>query len=189
MVPQNGDNNADTWLTFETYQRELTERCRSVEVISGPVFEPTKEIGVDPKDPNLKAYYVEYKVLGRDGVAVPNHLYKLIKCNMGNEVSYASAFEFPNRASNDNNKKLLDFEVPIDELERRTGLTFNLKFPKSLVDYDFSVLSMRKEDYDKQSLYPRILNATRYDSITGELRKLKAHKIKEQDLLLRAKIE
>jgi len=42
MIPQDGDNNGDTWLTFETYQRELTSKCRSVEIISGPVFEATK---------------------------------------------------------------------------------------------------------------------------------------------------
>lgn len=119
---------------------------------------------------------------------MPTHLYKIIKCNMGDSLSYASAFEFVNKRSFDNKKKLSDFEIPLEELEKRTGLTFNLKFPKSLIDYDYSTLSMTKEDYDKQILYPRVFEATNYNQASSELRKLKSHKIAADPLIL-AKVE
>ncbi len=77
-------------MTFETYQRELTKKCQSVEVIIDPVFEP-REV-MDPNNPNLKIYLVEYSMLGMDGIAVSNNLYKLIMCNTEEGMFYGSAF-------------------------------------------------------------------------------------------------
>jgi hypothetical protein len=84
---------------------------------------------------------------------------------------------------------LLDFEIPINELEKRTGLTFNLKFPKSLIDYDYQVLSMRKEDYNRSSLEPKVLRGESYSEISSYLRKMKMHKINPPNPLVLAKIE
>lgn len=188
-MPQDSDNNQDTWFTFETYQRELCRKCKSVEVISGPVFEPQPDKTLNPKAEKGGVFTQSYKVLGKNGIAVPTHLYKIIKCNLGDGNSYASAFLFKNGPSKDNQQRLQDFAIPLSELSGKTGLQFNLNSPGSLVEYDFPTLSSLKEDYDKQVLYPRLFRASSYDSLSDELRKVRAHKITETSPVLSNKVE
>ena len=38
LVLHSSDIVEDIWETFEVYQRNLTNRCKNVEIISGPIF-------------------------------------------------------------------------------------------------------------------------------------------------------
>lgn len=76
---------------------------------------------------------------------IPARLYKIIKCNRLDK-SYASGFTFLNEKTLDNNKNLLDFEVPIEEIEDETGLLFNFKenLTGKLTEYDAEGLGRSK---------------------------------------------
>lgn len=147
-------------------------------MINGPIFEPEPDKELNPKGDKDGVFNQSYKVLGKDGVAVPTHLFKIIKCNVGDNHSYASAFIFKNKPSNDNSLRLRDFEIPLEDLTIKTGLVFNLKNSQSLLDYDYGTLFTVKEEYDKEILYPKLFRSSSYDSASDELRKIRAHKIK-----------
>ena len=71
-------------------------------------------------------------MIKENGIIVPRHLYKIIKCNT-KSGSYASAFKFKNYQSPENQLQkqedtpFKDFKINFEELENRTGLLFNLK--------------------------------------------------------------
>ncbi|XP_036445477.1 nuclease EXOG, mitochondrial-like [Colossoma macropomum] len=120
IVPQNYENNAGFWNRLEMYCRELTERFSDVWVISGPLTLP--QVGEDGKKT------VSYQLIGKDDVAVPTHLYKVILAQKdpSAEVLALGAFVVPN-APIGFNHHLKEYQVSLTELERMSGLTF---FPK-----------------------------------------------------------
>ena len=87
-------------------------------IVTGPLYLPKR-------DPDGK-WRVSYEVVGHPpNVAVPTHFYKVIFAEdgkAGGEVSMA-AFVLPN-AIISNNKPLQDFEVPLEAVERASGLEF-----------------------------------------------------------------
>ena len=125
MCPQVGDGfNRDYWAHFEDFCRRLTNNYPSIRIVTGPLFLPKK----DPEDGKWK---VSYEVIGNPpNVSVPTHFYKVIFAEdgkTGGNVSLA-AFVLPNaRIAND--KPLQDFEVPIEAVERASGLEFAAKLP------------------------------------------------------------
>jgi len=125
MCPQVGDGfNRDYWAHFEDFCRRLTQRYPSVRIVTGPLYLPKR--GEDGK------WRVSYEVIGNPpNVAVPTHFYKVILAEEGQgpggNVS-VGAFVLPN-AEIPNDKSLQDFEVPVEAVERASGLEFAPKLP------------------------------------------------------------
>ncbi|KAK4106806.1 hypothetical protein N658DRAFT_439614 [Parathielavia hyrcaniae] len=129
MCPQVGEGfNRDYWAHFEDFCRRLTARYPSVRVVTGPLYLPKR----DPADGK---WYVRYEVIGSPApsVAVPTHFYKVIYGEEegagapGGKVALG-AFVLPN-AVIPNDKPLSDFEVPLEAVERASGLEFAAKLP------------------------------------------------------------
>lgn len=128
MCPQVGDGfNRDYWAHFEDFCRRLTGRYPSVRIVTGPLYLPKRE-------PDGK-WRVSYEVIGNPpNVAVPTHFYKVIygeetPSNPQGPVALA-AFVLPN-APIANSKPLQDFEVPVEAVERASGLEFASKLEPS----------------------------------------------------------
>ncbi|KAH6687295.1 DNA/RNA non-specific endonuclease [Plectosphaerella plurivora] len=122
MCPQVGDGfNRDYWAHFEDFCRRLTQTYPSVRIVTGPLYLPKRE--ADGK------WYTRYEVIGNPpNIAVPTHFYKVIFAEdgkMGGNVAIG-AFVMPN-AVIPNTKPLKDFEVPLEAVERATGLEFATK--------------------------------------------------------------
>lgn len=144
MCPQVGEGfNRDYWAHVEDFCRRLTLTYPSVRVVTGPLYLPRR-------DPTDNKWYVRYEVIGNPpSVAVPTHFYKVIFAEGGvGGVSGAggagvtedgtpsgpvalAAFVLPN-APIPNEKPLADFEVPIEAVERASGLEFASKLPPQL---------------------------------------------------------
>jgi endonuclease G, mitochondrial len=127
MSPQVGEGfNRDYWAHFEDFCRRLTEKYPSVRIVTGPLYLPKR----DPAD---NKWYVKYEVIGNPpNVAVPTHFYKVIFAEEASGPSTGKvaigAFVLPN-ARIPNEKPLADFEVPIEAVERASGLEFASKLP------------------------------------------------------------
>ncbi|KAF2715510.1 hypothetical protein K504DRAFT_497388 [Pleomassaria siparia CBS 279.74] len=126
MCPQVGDGfNRDYWAHFEDFCRRLTHKYPSVRIVTGPLYLPKRE-------PDGK-WRVTYEVIGQPpNVAVPTHFFKVILAEdglAGGKVA-VGAFVLPNdRIAN--TKPLQDFEVPIEIVERASGLEFASKLDVS----------------------------------------------------------
>lgn len=123
MCPQVGEGfNRDYWAHFEDFCRRLTQKYPSVRIVTGPLYLPKR----DPADGKWR---VSYEVIGNPpNVAVPTHFYKVIFAEDGRDGGRVSlgAFVLPNaRIAND--KRLTDFEVPLEAVERASGLEFAAK--------------------------------------------------------------
>ncbi|KAI9767915.1 MAG: nuclease [Geoglossum simile] len=125
MCPQVGDGfNRDYWFHFEDFCRRLTKTYPSVRIVTGPLYLPRR-------DPTDGKWRVSYEVIGSPpSVAVPTHFYKVIFAEDGKTGGNVSlgAFVLPN-ARIPNDKPLTDFEVPIEAVERASGLEFAEKLP------------------------------------------------------------
>ncbi|EAW06376.1 DNA/RNA non-specific endonuclease [Aspergillus clavatus NRRL 1] len=128
MCPQVGEGfNRDYWAHFEDFGRNLTKRYPSVRIVTGPLYLPHR-------DPDGK-WRVSYEVIGNPpNVAVPTHFYKVIYAEDGtgspsSKVSLG-AFVLPN-ARIPNDKRLAEFEVPLEVVERASGLEFASKLEPS----------------------------------------------------------
>ena len=141
IVPQDFDNNGDFWNRTEIYCRDLTKKYSDVRVISGPLWLPldeTKENMIQshklsnsqPKvlkngRPQRPHKIVSYPVIGINEVAVPTHLYKIILAEDKElEKPLMSAFIVPNEPI-EKDKTLIDFQVKVQDLERRVGFRFH----------------------------------------------------------------
>ncbi|KAJ5815630.1 Mitochondrial nuclease [Penicillium riverlandense] len=128
MCPQVGEGfNRDYWAHFEDFCRNLTRRYSSVRIVTGPLYLPHR-------DPDGK-WRVNYEVIGNPpNVAVPTHFYKVIYAVDGLESPDSKvalgAFVLPN-ARIPNEKRLSDFEVPLEAVERASGLEFANKLDPS----------------------------------------------------------
>ncbi|KIX03962.1 uncharacterized protein Z518_07515 [Rhinocladiella mackenziei CBS 650.93] len=127
MCPQVGEGfNRDYWAHFEEFCRDLVKKYPSVRVVTGPLYLPKR----DERDGKWR---VSYEVIGNPpNVAVPTHFYKIIFAEEAAHSPTASvalgAFVLPN-AEIPNQKSLSDFEVPVEAVERASGLVFGDKLP------------------------------------------------------------
>ena len=125
MCPQVGDGfNRDYWAHFEDFCRRLTNNYPSVRIVTGPLYLPKR-------DPDDGKWRVSYEVIGSPpNVAVPTHFYKVIFAEDGKSGGNVSlgAFVLPNTPIA-NDKPLRDFEVPIEAIERASGLEFASTLP------------------------------------------------------------
>lgn len=84
-------------------------------MFTGPLYLPRQE--TDGK------FYVKYQVIGNPpNVAVPTHFYKVIMTEKNGKFS-VGAFVLPNQPIPDETP-LEAFKVPLDAVERGTGLLF-----------------------------------------------------------------
>ena len=127
MCPQVGEGfNRDYWAHFEEFCRNLVKRYPSVRVVTGPLYLPRQ-------DPTSGKWKISYEVIGNPpNIAVPTHFYKIIYGEEAFESPIGrvaiGAFVLPNTEI-PNGKSLQDFEVPIEAVERASGLTFLDKLP------------------------------------------------------------
>lgn len=123
MSPQVGDGfNRDYWAHFEDFSRRLTEKYDNVRIMTGPLFLPKKDD--DGK------YRVTYEVIGSPpNIAVPTHFFKLVVGETtGDDKISVGAFVLPN-AVIDNQDPLTKYQVPVEALERSSGLDLLYKVP------------------------------------------------------------
>ncbi|KAM4057085.1 DNA/RNA non-specific endonuclease [Hirsutella rhossiliensis] len=152
MCPQVGEGfNRDYWAHFEDFCRRLTVQYPSVRIVTGPLYLPRK----DPVDDK---WYVKYEMIGSPpSVAVPTHFYKVIFAedgNVGGNVAIG-AFVLPN-APISNDKPLTDFEVPVEAVERASGLEFATKLPvqrRRRLCADMACALVIKDYADKQKAF------------------------------------
>ncbi|KAI1007765.1 Mitochondrial nuclease [Podosphaera aphanis] len=125
MCPQVGEGfNRDYWSHFEDFCRRLTQRYPSVRIVTGPLYLPKK-------DPTDGKWRVSYEMIGTPpNIAVPTHFYKVIFAEDGTTSGPVAlgAFVLPN-ARIPNSKPIVDFEVPLEAVERASGLEFANKLP------------------------------------------------------------
>ncbi|KAI9055706.1 hypothetical protein LZ554_000648 [Drepanopeziza brunnea f. sp. 'monogermtubi'] len=125
MCPQVGEGfNRDYWAHFEDFCRRLTTRYPSVRIVTGPLYLPKR----DPADGKWR---VSYEVIGNPpNIAVPTHFYKVIFAEDGTTTGPVAvgAFVLPN-ARIPNGKPITDFEVPVEAVERASGLEFASLLP------------------------------------------------------------
>ncbi|KAK6541279.1 nuclease [Orbilia ellipsospora] len=122
VCPQVGEGfNRDYWAHFEDFCRRLTSKYKSVRVITGPLYLP--KLSDDGK------WRVTYEVIGSPpNIAVPTHFYKIIagESSQGhapNSSVAIAAFVLPN-APIDNKTPLAEFAVPVEVIEKASGLDF-----------------------------------------------------------------
>ncbi|PHH62592.1 hypothetical protein CDD81_6907 [Ophiocordyceps australis] len=125
MCPQVGTGfNRDYWAHFEDFCRRLTKSYPSVRIVTGPLYLPRQ-------NPDDNKWYVNYEVIGNPpSVAVPTHFYKVIFAEDGKTGGNVAigAFVLPNSPI-PNSKPLAEFEVPVEAVERASGLEFATKLP------------------------------------------------------------
>lgn len=115
ISPQKHDFNSGIWNRIEQKTRYWAEKYNDIYVVTGGVL----------KDSDKK--------IGTEEVAVPKYFYKIILAKSGKE-NKAIAFLVPNENSD---KPIYDFVVPIETIEKMTGIDFfpNLKNLKSSKDF------------------------------------------------------
>ncbi|RYP40763.1 hypothetical protein DL769_011720 [Monosporascus sp. CRB-8-3] len=156
MCPQVGEGfNRDYWAHVEDFCRRLTTRYPSVRIVTGPLYLPKR----DPADGK---WYVRYEVIGNPpNVAVPTHFYKVILAeedgaSKDGKVALG-AFVLPN-APIPNDKPLADFEVPLEAVERASGLEFASKLPpqrRRRLCADTNCALVIKEYADRQKAFAK----------------------------------
>jgi endonuclease G len=73
--------------------------------------------------------YVMYEVIGPNNVAVPTHFFKILLVETRAGEFELECYLMPNRPMNEN-LPLQSFQVPLDSIERSSGLLFFEKLPK-----------------------------------------------------------
>ena len=155
MCPQVGEGfNRDYWAHFEDFCRRLAGTYPSVRIVTGPLYLPQK----DPVD---NKWYVKYEVVGSPApnVAVPTHFYKVIFAEDGKQGGQVAvgAFVMPN-AVIPNSKPLQEFEVPLEVVERASGLEFASKLPaqrRKRLCVETSCSLVVKEYADRQKAFAK----------------------------------
>jgi endonuclease G len=107
ISPQKHDFNSGVWNRLEQKVRYWAGKYNDIYIVTGGIL----------KDSDEK--------IGTEKISVPKYFYKIILAKSGKEHK-AIAFLVPNE---DSDKSLYDFVVPIETLEKMTGIDFfpNLK--------------------------------------------------------------
>ncbi|MBN3293501.1 EXOG Nuclease, partial [Polypterus senegalus] len=183
IVPQNYENNAGFWNRLEMYCRELTQRFDDVWIVSGPLMLPKE--GTD----GSKSVF--YKVIGNDEVAVPTHLYKVVLAQRSNGPSRSlalGAFVVPNEPIGFDHQ-LPEFQMSLEDLEKKSGLTFFPKINQTHETRDLcKVDTCKLMDYKEFKLYittSQIHNAKTLARLEKLMSELREHDIEPDDYLLK----
>lgn len=123
MSPQVGEGfNRDYWAHLEDFCRRLTQNYDNVRVMTGPLYLP--------KECDDGKYRVTYEMVGSPpNIAVPTHFFKLVVGeNISSEKISVAAFVLPNDVIS-NDTPLTTFQVPVEALERSSGMELLQKIP------------------------------------------------------------
>uniref|UniRef100_A0A8C4KGX3 Endonuclease n=1 Tax=Dromaius novaehollandiae TaxID=8790 RepID=A0A8C4KGX3_DRONO len=115
VAPQVPHLNQNAWNNLEKYSRSLARNNKNVYVCTGPLFLPRME--ADGK------MYVKYQVIGKNNVAVPTHFFKVLILEKESGEIELRSYVMPNSPV-DENIPLERFLVPIESIERASGLLF-----------------------------------------------------------------
>uniref|UniRef100_A0A8B9GH37 Endonuclease n=1 Tax=Amazona collaria TaxID=241587 RepID=A0A8B9GH37_9PSIT len=107
--------NQNAWNNLEKYSRSLARNNKNVYVCTGPLFLPRME--ADGK------MYVKYQVIGKNNVAVPTHFFKVLILEKESGEIELRSYVMPNSPVDDK-IPLEQFLVPIESIERASGLLF-----------------------------------------------------------------
>lgn len=118
-VPQNLTLNRQAWAKLEDIVRGWAEARDTVYAITGPMFWDPRE-----DDPSTARGYVNYKSIGKNHVAVPTHIYKIVVARRHNPAGWdAIAFVVPNKPY-DKSVNWTPFIKSISWIQKRAGITF-----------------------------------------------------------------
>ena len=106
---------------------------------------------------------------------IPEKLYKIIKCNT-KSGSYIGAYENLNSRTEDNNKDLNHFEVKLENVEKQTGLKFNIS-GKNLKELDEETLKKTKREIDYPFYFGLMANSVSLSEMSSGLRRASSQKI------------
>ncbi|XP_035197855.1 endonuclease G, mitochondrial [Oxyura jamaicensis] len=115
VAPQVPHLNQNAWNNLEKYSRSLARNNKNVYVCTGPLYLPRME--ADGK------MYVKYQVIGKNNVAVPTHFFKVLILEKESGEIELRSYVMPNSPV-DENIPLERFLVPIESIERASGLLF-----------------------------------------------------------------
>lgn len=111
MAPQDHALNAGAWATLEDKERAWAKRDSAIVIIAGPIYENN-----------------DTKRIGACGVRVPGAFYKVIIAPYLKEPR-GIGFVYPNMSSPGN---MANYAMPIDEVEKITGIDFFCNLPDDL---------------------------------------------------------
>ena len=115
MSPQVGVGfNRGLWRNLEESIRGWVQQRGTLTIITGPIFEVADD-------------RVNYQVIGRNSVAVPNAFYKIVVENQADGEREILAFMIPNEDVR--GRDLDEFLVSVDDIEVATGLDFLSALP------------------------------------------------------------
>ena len=85
-------------------------------------------------------------MIGKNNIAVPTHLYKIIMADDGpGAAPVMGVFVVPNRPLRD--VSLTQFQVSLEELEAHTGTTFHSNLDRSKVFIDLDIVSRSSPEH------------------------------------------
>ncbi len=124
IVPQDLSMNGCDWNRLEVLVRDLAKQYKSgtVYVVSGPLW-ISEESTPYSQRPFSKNKVLMHEVIGRTGVHVPTHMFKIIKVE-DKDLNASAAFVMPNRPINDDHP-LEYYQVQADYIEKIAGLDFS----------------------------------------------------------------
>ncbi|MEM6723226.1 MAG: DNA/RNA non-specific endonuclease [Bacteroidota bacterium] len=136
ISPQDRSFNRGIWRELEEQVRDWTRASKHLFIITGPVLEdnPTNWIGRKNK------------------IAVPQQFYKVLLDYQEPELK-AIGFLLPNEKSN---LSLDQFAVPVDEIEKATGLDFFAALPDDLEDQLEANFNPFRWQYDAERYRKRV---------------------------------
>ncbi len=113
ICPQNPKLNQNYWKWFEKEIRIWAQGCELLEVFTGGVNVPQKE-----QDGKTR---VSHEVIGKSGIAVPTHFFKVIYIN---GTADTRAFLLPNKDI-PMGTPLSKFQTTVKEIQKLSGILFN----------------------------------------------------------------
>ena len=111
--------NRGYWASLERFVRHLAsnKQFQGVHVYTGPLWLPQKD--------DSGKHYISYQVLGDPvpNTHVPTHFFKVILAEKDQDYRYMACFVLPN-AEIAGHTKITDFMVPLEAVERASGIQF-----------------------------------------------------------------
>ena len=146
IVPQDLDNNGDFWNRLEIYCRDLSKKFNDVRITSGPLWLAVEESDqIENENPSKPPKLLlngrpckphktmTYPVIGKNEISVPTHLYKVIIAeDPVLDMPLLAAFVVPNEPI-PKNARLVDFQIPLSDLERKVGFRFHVQLDRNNV--------------------------------------------------------